>query len=395
MGIGLILFLALLVVFTHSHINGLQPAYIPVAVDIPQTYPEPEHIAEAFTEIIDIYVPGNTPYSEDIAEESPQNLKAIGRPMPLFANKYDNQYLTIIPPQTVEVLDKEGDWLLINTFIGPMWINHAFTPPVESLDNFFSRFGTNIGIYYKNLDTGFTYSFNPGRVFFGASINKITHGFYIYIAAERGYIDMYNIHTFRGSDFWGGSGIIRFMDVGTELTTRELLHHSIVHSDNIAFRMLARYMNNVSFTYLDFISEIGANPRFVLDNYIMSNTSAEDGKLWLYAIHNYLESESRFGHYFHTDLHNTAVYSHPYFTRGQVFGGSELINVQFIHSDYPVAQKFGWSCSAFNVAGIVSAPSPFILIIFSNMAGGAHKLFEEISWLMQGFNDMYFVGLAN
>jgi len=339
MGIGLMFFLASMIAFTYLHTNSSQPEYIPMAVDIPYTYSE--NTDEHYTEI---YVPVNTHYPEDIAERPPQN---------------------------------------------------PIIPSTESLDAFFSQFGTNIGIYYKNLDTGFAYSFNPGRVFFGASINKITHGFYTYTAAERGYIDMYAVHTFHGSDFWGGSGVIRFMDAGREFTTRELLYYSIVHSDNIAFRMLARYMNNISFTYLDFVAEIGANPGFVLDSYSTSNTSAEDGMLWLYAIHNYLESESRYGHYFHVDLHNTAIYSHPYFTRGQIFGGSELVNVQFLHSDYPVAQKFGWSCMAFNVAGIVDAPSPFILIVFSNMVGGAHELFEEISWLIQGFNDKYFAGLAN
>jgi len=266
----------------------------------------------------------------------------------------------------------------------------SFTPPsTYHLDAFFSQFGTDIGIYYKNLNTGFVYSFNPDRVFFGASLNKANLALHTYMAAERGYIDMYAVHTFTAEDWWGGTGIIRFMPAGTRLTTRELLHHSIVYSDNVAFRMLARYMERTGFSYRHFVTELGANPDFIRCTY-SHNTSAADTALWFYAIHNYLESDSRYGHYLRDGLLNTALYSHPYFTRGYIFGGDSDVNVQFIHSSYPAAQKYGWFNGAFNTAGIVYAPSPYILVIVSNMHHGAHELFEDISWMMEGFNGRYF-----
>ena len=266
----------------------------------------------------------------------------------------------------------------------------SFTPPsTYHLDAFFSQFGTDIGIYYKNLDTGFVYSFNPGSIFFGASLNKANQALHTFIAAERGYIDMYAVHTFTAEDWWGGTGIIRFMPAGTRFTTRELLHHSIVYSDNVAFRMLARYMERTGFSYRDFVAELGANPGFILDTY-SHNTSAADTALWFYAIHNYIRSDSRYGHYLLDDLLNTALYSHPYFTRGYTFGGNSDVNVQFMHSSYPVAQKYGWFNGAFNTAGIVYAPSPFLLVVVSNMHHGAHELFEEISWIMEAFNGRYF-----
>jgi beta-lactamase class A len=253
------------------------------------------------------------------------------------------------------------------------------------LDDFFNQFGSNIGIFYKNLDTGFTYTYKADTVFFGASLNKANHALHAYMAAERGYIDMYATHTFTANDWWGGTGIIRFMPAGTRFTTRELLHHSVVYSDNVAFRMLARYLENSGFTYRDFVQEIGANPAFILCRY-SNNTSAADTALWFNAIREYTASDSRYAHYLLDDLQNTAVYSHPYFTRGGTFGGDSDVNVQFIHASYPVAQKYGWFNGAFNTAGIVYAPSPYILVIISNMDTGAHGLFEEISWMMEAFN---------
>ncbi|MCL1842906.1 MAG: class A beta-lactamase-related serine hydrolase [Defluviitaleaceae bacterium] len=253
------------------------------------------------------------------------------------------------------------------------------------LDEFFSRFGSDIGVYFHNLTTGFVYSFNENEVFFGASLNKAKHALYTYVAAERGYISMSTVHTFTAEDFWGGTGSIRFRPAGTRFTTRELLKHSVVYSDNIAFRMLVEYMNGISFSYRDFVIETGANPNFLLDDF-SQNTSASDTALWFYAINAYTRSDGRYTRYLRNDLLNTARYSHPYFTRGGTFGGDYNINVQFLHSDYPVAQKYGWSNRSFNTAGIVYARSPFILVIVSRMYDGAHDLFEEISHMMTEFN---------
>jgi len=260
---------------------------------------------------------------------------------------------------------------------------------LSQLDTFFNRYGDRIGIYYKNLETGFTYTFNPDMVFFGASLNKAQYALYIHIAAERGYIDMYAVHTFTSSDWWGGTGIIRFMPAGARLTTRELLRHAVVYSDNVAHRMLARYMERISFSYRDFVQEIGASP-YLIRNIYSHNTSAADTAIWFYALHTYLESDSRYGHYLLYDLLNTAYYSHPYFTRGRVFGGSSPVNVRLMHTCYPMAQKYGWAVESFNVAGIVYAGSPFMLVIISDMDSGAHDLFKEISQLMQEFNGRYF-----
>lgn len=266
---------------------------------------------------------------------------------------------------------------------------HVYEEPAEApvippctyhLDEFFSQFGNDLAVFYKNLDTGFVYTFNPDVAFFTASLNKAQHALYTYIAAERGYIDMYAMHTFTSEDFWGGTGIIRFKPAGTRFTTRELLRHSIVYSDNIAYRMLVRYMEQINFSYQDFATQLGTSDA--------NNISVSDMALWLQAINNYVAADSNYGHYLLHDLLNTAEYSHPYFTRGGTFGGNGNVQTQFIHSGYPVAQKYGWFTNAFNTAGIIKAPSPFMLVILSNMDDGAHELFREISWRMHEFNEL-------
>jgi len=274
--------------------------------------------------------------------------------------------------------------------MGQKWIDINFMPPIHELDRFFSGRGNNIAMFYKNLCTGFTYMHNPDRVFFAASLSKANHALYVYTLAERGFLDMYAVHTYTAADRWSGTGIMQFMPVGTEFTTRELLGHSIIYSCNSAYRMLVRHAANTPLPYRDFVSEIGANPAFIRD-IIAQNTSARDMGLWMYAIYNYIESDSQYGHYFKYDLMNTAQTSHHYFTRWEgSFGRGGEVNVDIIQSDFPMARKYGWTRNSFHDAAIVHAPSPFILVILSNMDRGAHELFEEISWLVQDFNDTWF-----
>jgi beta-lactamase class A len=251
-------------------------------------------------------------------------------------------------------------------------------------------------VFYKNLDTGFIYTFNENRTFFAASLSKANHALYTFILAERGYIDMYQAHTYSAADAWGGTGTLRFMPTGLEFTTRELLGLSIRESDNAAFRMLLRLTQNAEFSYRDFVEEIGAEVRNIRDTF-SQNTNARDKGRFMYEIFRYIEGDGAFAHYLRYDLLNTAQVSHPHFTRwygsngmGDTGIGTD-VNIQMLRSDYPLARKYGWAGGAFHDAGIIYAPSPYILVVLSNMERGAHDIFEDISWFVQGFNNRTFV----
>lgn len=309
------------------------------------------------------------------------NFVFISRVTPLFYNVGDADYVGVLSPnQAVEVLDEYGSWRKVVTPYGPRWMNLHFSPPVAGLDSFFRRFGSNIAIFYKNLETGFIYMYNPDRMFFGASVPKLNHALYIYTLAERGYISLDTVRTFTRADYWGGTGVMRHMPFGGYFTTRELLGHSIRDSDNVAFRMLVREYYDMPFTYRDFVWELGANLSLVRD-VISQNTTARDAGIWAVALHEYLQSDGRYSELLKEDLKDTSV--------------------RFIHADYPIAQKYGWYHRHFHDMAIVYADSPYILIILSNMGveGGAHRynlhtgthdIFYEISGVIQEFNRRWF-----
>lgn len=305
----------------------------------------------------------------------------IPRTTALFENMGDQDFSDTIEPQTVDVLKTNGNWMQINTRLGPRWVYLNFAPPTYELDRHLRRFGTNVAVYYKNIQTGFTYAFNPNRVFFGASVPKLYNALYVYTLAERGYISLDTVYTYTWADFWGGTGAIRHMPIGSRLTTRQLLGHSVIDSDNVAFGMLVREYAPAHFSYRDFVREIGANPSFIISK-TEKNITARDAAIWAYAIYRYMESDGRYAHLLKEDLMNTAV--------------------RFIQADYPVAQKYGWYRQWFHDLAIVYADSPYILIILSNKGGdsdtahiynrhiAAHDTFAEISLLIQDFHNKWF-----
>jgi len=285
-------------------------------------------------------------------------------------------------PQYITVLEHiGGGWVRICTYQGYAYVNLEIAQSVRRLSNFFRRYGGNVAIFYKNIESGFTYIHNPNAVFFGASVPKLYHALYVYTLAEMGLISLDTIHTYTRADYWGGSGVIRRMPFGREFTTRELLRYSIVYSDNVAFRMLVRNYNHPEFTFHDFAYSLRVTVRHVY-NIFAQNTTARDAGKWAQAVFEYIESDGRYAHFLKYDLLNVAV--------------------RFIHSSYPTFQKYGWTSRFFHDLAIVYAESPYILIILSRLEEeegyiyindvltNPRNVFREISVFVQEFNARYF-----
>jgi len=279
--------------------------------------------------------------------------------------------LGTISPQVVDILDAQGSWRLLDTFAGKMWVDLAFRPPTDELDAFLRPFGTSVAVFYMNIETGFTYMFNPDITYFTASLNKIKHALYLFTLAERGQLDLNRVHTYNPGDYREGTGRIRTRySFGTQFTTRELLYYSIRFSDNVAFRMLFRQYGLSGF--LEFAREIGANESLI-GNLTGANVTARDSGLWMLAVHNYLESGGSYTELFRSDLLNT--------------------NMTLVQANHPVASKYGWARPSFHEMAIVYADSPYILVILSTLyqgpVGGSNT-FANISRRFEQFHRTYF-----
>ena len=304
------------------------------------------------------------------------NMRLLDRVMGLFEQVYSDgetaDYVDLIPPQLVNVLYQDGNWIQVDTWLGPKWINLDFTPSTAELDTFMAQFRGTISVFYENFETGFVYMYNPDRVFFGASAIKAPYALWVYLQAEAGHTDLNSLHTFTSGDMWGGSGSIQRMPVGSQFIQSELLGLALTISDNIAFRMLVRRIHGVE-GFRNWVEAVGGNPAHV-HNVTYSHMTAHDTGIFVREMHNYIESGGRYSEEFQRHLLNNRY--------------------PFIVSDHTVASKSGWAVGGLHDIAIVYSPSPYGLVIMSALDGNAtdKRNYRAISMKFQEFNDRYFVG---
>ena len=288
----------------------------------------------------------------------------------IFSERGDANYVHLISPQVVTVLEQYENWLKIETWLGPKWMDLNFSPPTEALQRAIGRFGNSVSVYFENMDTGFVFRHNADRVYFSASAIKAPFALYVYQRAERGEADLSRVHTYTAADRWGGSGRIQHMPFGTTFTELELLYLALSISDNVAFRMLVHRIYGFQ-GYREFVASLGANPDHVR-NVTSANLTANDAGIFARAMYKYIESGGTYSEHF-----LGALFANRY---------------PFISSDHPVASKSGWDVRAYHDIAIVYAPSPYVLVIMSEFVGGANcrRVFREISMAVQEFNDRYF-----
>jgi hypothetical protein len=245
---------------------------------------------------------------------------------------------------------------------------------VYALEDMLLRFGGNLSVFYKNMETGFRFVHNENEVFFSASVPKAFFSLYIYLMAERGEVDLDGLLTYTNADYHGGSGVINTRYApGTQFTRRELLRLNLSYSDNIATNILRREHGILG--YRQFVMEIGGNPNHVQNFIFNSLLTIGDAGLMATEIFNYIESGGRYSEEFRAHLLNN---QYP-----------------FIVSNHPIASKTGWSRpSAWHDMAIVYSPSPYILTILSRRDGWTERDYEdfyEISMAFEEFNDKWFV----
>ena len=291
----------------------------------------------------------------------------------IYRNMYDSHPESVVGPQTVTVLKQYGYWLQINTWLGPRWINTRFNPSTTELDNLLRRFGNNVSVYFKNIESGFVYRYNADRVYTSASVPKAMLALYVYQKAERGEANLNGTITYTRADYRRTSAVIRQMyQFGQDVVQREVLRLNVSQSDDTATMMLVRAHGLAG--YRQFISSVGGNPNHVGSRVMNSQLTANEAGLFAMAIYEYIESDGRYS---------------------QEFKDALLDNqFPFIVSDYPVASKSGWFLPyAWHDMAIVYAPSPYILVILSSgrsWSAQDYSDFAEISMAFQNFNTRWF-----
>ena len=94
-------------------------------------------------------------------------------------------------------------------------------------------------MYYRDLKTGLTVSYNADRLFGAASLMKAPYLLYILEMVDNGELSLDQELTYKSKIHkYGGTGSIKNMPDGTKLKLREVIEHICIESDNTGFCML-------------------------------------------------------------------------------------------------------------------------------------------------------------
>ena len=108
-----------------------------------------------------------------------------------------------------------------------------------------ARYPAKAGIYVKHLGTGETASVRGDERFNSASVIKIPIMVLAYQMSEGGKLKLDARVEVRKADLRGGSGVLRYHDIGLQPTIRDLITQMIITSDNTATDLMITQVGGV------------------------------------------------------------------------------------------------------------------------------------------------------
>lgn len=237
---------------------------------------------------------------------------------------------------------------------------------LNNIKSYLSDYEGTYGIYFLSLANGQTMGLNAKRNFIAASTIKVPINLYLYDQYSQNKISLDETVTYQEEDYEDGSGSIQFEEFGTEYNLRELSRLSIVVSDNVAAKMLSRHLDYKNVVdYMDSLVK-HATPRN------RNATSPSDMTVYLKTL---------------LDLTQTHPETHELL--------DSMLNTEFndriplyLPPDIPVAHKIGTQTRAIHDVGIVFAPKPYIICIYSENVDEetAPEVVAQISKMVYDFS---------
>jgi beta-lactamase class A len=239
-------------------------------------------------------------------------------------------------------------------------------PDYSSLEKAIREFtaskSATYGIYFQDLGSGKSFGLNDEEPMVAASTIKFPMSLYLYTLAAEGKLDWNTRVAYQKmTDYEGGDGILRYTArEGDRYSLRALNTLSLVTSDNIAFRMLARHVGRENFA--SFLRELGGRTVYPGGKNI---TTAKDLGVYLQAVLDFVRRHPEEGKRLLDDLANSIYHT----------GLPGLLpeNVVVAHKEGDLDEGVA------NDAGVVFSSRPYILVVLSAGVNNLEEGFADIA----------------
>lgn len=163
----------------------------------------------------------------------------------------------------------------------------------QELNNTIIKNKYNVSIYYEDLQTGFSYSYQPTKVYYGCSLIKLVDALYLINKAIAGEIDLdAETVTYTQQYVRAFSSYMEKKNIGDRVSLRDLIRYAISASDNSAHLMLLDY---IGFSKLKSYGEsLGAKVILTGGDYF-GNQTAEDTNIYLKEAYRIIRENEEYG----------------------------------------------------------------------------------------------------
>ncbi len=214
------------------------------------------------------------------------------------------------------------------------------------LYNSLTGLGGTASFMLLDLDSGAMVGYNAKSYLGTASTVKMPYMLYCLKEMEDGSPSMNTKLTYRGSDYSGGSGIIKNYSFGTQFTIKQCMQYIFDYSDNCAYYMLQDYFGYSG--YNKYIASLGCRTTMSAYQRWGYVSAADSAKEWI-QMYKYIYS----GKY------------KDFIRKG--LAGSTASNFRIgLNGKYTVYSKCGWTDELHHDTAVVEAEHPYVLICFTN-----------------------------
>lgn len=163
----------------------------------------------------------------------------------------------------------------------------------QEISNFIKSKNYQVSIYYEDILTGFTYTYNPKTIYYGCSLIKLVDALYLINKAIVGEIDL-DKETITYTANYKASDSIKMAKrkIGEKVSLRDLIDYAISVSDNTAHFMLIDYIgiNNLK----AYGKSLGAKV-ILTGGDSFGNQTAEDTNIYLKEAYKIINENSEYG----------------------------------------------------------------------------------------------------
>ncbi len=213
-------------------------------------------------------------------------------------------------------------------------------------------------LYYVDLETGLSLTYNPDRWFAGASLVKAEYLMMIFEMIENGDVSYDDLYTYTSANKRGGTTKIpQDFKFGDKLTLKQIIEYVVWHSDNTGFNMLQVYVCSLLQLRPWAMERYGTSFKYEGCNWLNARGVAE---CWKEIYQRYKAGDENYTWYVELLLEA----NENKFIRGGLPKDAEG------NAIYDVAHKYGMDINASNDAAIVFYEDrPYFLCILTDYIG--------------------------